>query len=536
MSSLRSEKRIFKSNNRNLLIRNMILFLFLLAAGASIVFIGWKLLFHDYNSDYKDKKQPVDIHEFVIAQGVLPLYDGSKAKLKLVMTEGIYYTEEYAGGPGGGLYPENYEGMYRLQLYNPDGDLLDTIDLNQDWNYGKINFPGEFTILYSDYNEDQCPDFTIGNYGSSNGDIYFLYTITKENKIKKIFKGSIFEANRTSSLVFDHDTQDGLKQFMTYPYNNATGNYEHCIYTWDDTAESFILSEVIEITSSGEKVIQDHTSDTVKEESDTIKDDNTEKISDIKEDTSKQKEHLDFYEEFGMYNSAWDYFKGFVLSEERIDGELFYQLLNEDKDVRIVVDRSQEKAVIYHAGKSMDYPMEFLLSGTSAHTAIDVMDITKDGKDELIIYHGMGGTGVWEGRSDVINLETLETYEIDKVFRELGSRITVELTKNVEDDLLLCKITDHTGNNYHTLLDSKWKDIDQLSYTPREENSYYHISVDYDKKCLAVSMGIKLDPMINYIGELKSWLEYHPESNHFELSKDYTVELFDPYAGLNKKD
>ncbi len=493
-SYLTIARRIYHSIIRRILI--------IVAAVACMMLIGCDSHSADGNIDYKNKKQPVELKDMVMATGEFPLYDGTIGQLRLVMTEGEYLTEEYAGGPGGGIYPENYDGRYELRLYNQEGDLLNTLNLNDDWNYQLIRFSGKFELLYTDYNGDQCPDFTIGNYGSSNGDIYFLYTITMDNQIKKIYNGAIFESNRAPSLVFEHDLQDGTKQFMTYPYNNATGYWEHCFYTWEEASESFILSEVREETPDDERVVQDS--------------------------SSGNQEHLDFYDDFEMYNTVWDNFKGFYLSEEWIGGEPYYQLLNEKEDIKIIVDRTQEKAVIWHAGRSMDYNMEFLLSGTSANTAIDIMDVTNDGRKDLIIYHGMGGTGVWEGRSDVLDLETFEIYPIDPVFRDLGSRISIKPLETTKDGLIICQVTDSNGIAYYTSVEADGRNSEEFSYTPREENSYYHITVDNDRKCLSVRMGIRLDPMISYIGELKSWLEYHPETKSFGLSKEYTVDIWDP--------
>lgn len=58
------------------------------------------------------------------------------------------------------------------------------------------------------------------------------------------------------------------------------------------------------------------------------------------EDTGESdEEHLAFYDRFDLYNEN-SYFPGFILSEEWIDGEPFYQLWNEEKDVKILVDKT----------------------------------------------------------------------------------------------------------------------------------------------------------------------------------------------------
>ena len=118
------------------------------------------------------------------------------------------------------------------------------------------------------------------------------------------------------------------------------------------------------------------------------------------------------------------FFSGFTLSRELIDGKEYYQLLNEKKDVKVIVDKDGN-AVVYHNGKSMECEMKALFAATSDYTAIHVLDLTGDGKDELVIENGGGGTGVW-GRQRVYDLRHSK-YQIDKdrILQELGY-ITVE--------------------------------------------------------------------------------------------------------------
>ncbi len=252
------------------------------------------------------------------------------------------------------------------------------------------------------------------------------------------------------------------------------------------------------------------------------------KNNEATDNTESESEHVDFYEFFEMYNSSWDYFKGFVLSEEWIDGEPYYKLWNEKKDVKILVDKTQENAVIYHNGKSMDYKMNYMITATTAHAAINVMDITNDGNDDLIIYHGAGGTGVWEGICEVFDLDTLQKYEIDDVIYKLESRIAVEPIEIIEDGYLKCKITDDNGNTYYGKVGGAYEDLSVYSYKPRDFSSYYSIEVNYDQKCLAITTGILIDPMLfNYLGFLHSYLKYNPKTERFELTDDLTVEIIE---------
>lgn len=191
--------------------------------------------------NYKEKEQPVALKDFDIATVMTTLSDGTNATLKLVMTKGQYYDVEYAGY-GGGTYEENYSGTYELQLFDSQEKCIDTLELNADWNAPTINFPGYFEILFADYNNDNCMDFTIGTYASSNLDLYYLYTINQENQIKLLYPGSI-GAKDGFSTIFDHKIVGGKAQFSTKIYNNAIGQDVYRTYVWDEDSGLFELIE-----------------------------------------------------------------------------------------------------------------------------------------------------------------------------------------------------------------------------------------------------------------------------------------------------
>lgn len=237
-------------------------------------------------------------------------------------------------------------------------------------------------------------------------------------------------------------------------------------------------------------------------------------------------EHLEFYNEFDDYNSSWDYFKGFILSEVRIDGELFYQLLNKDKDVKIIVDKTQKNAVIYHDGKSMNYYMDFLITETSTNTEIELCDITGDGDEELIISHIYTGTGFLDTACDVINLSTMTEYKLENYLDELSSRITVEPIEINDKNDLICRVTDVNGKirygTVHLLEPAKLSDF---SYDASE---YNYIGINSKDKCLTVSNGICLDvECLYYLGFINSELLFNPKTNCFELSDSFDLSIND---------
>ena len=208
--------------------------------------IGLFLSPSEQKDNWKEQKQPVQLKDFTISDSQITLFDGTTANIKLIMTNGIYYDEKYVEkfvGFGGGTYDENYIGIYELQLVDQEGAILSSMDLNKDWDYPKINYSGAFDILSADYNGDSCPDFTIGTYGSSNMNLYFLYTITKDNKIKRICQTEIAESKKEWSVIFEHELVGEEYQFLTKVYNNAVGKTVQYTYQWDENTGYFKLNE-----------------------------------------------------------------------------------------------------------------------------------------------------------------------------------------------------------------------------------------------------------------------------------------------------
>jgi hypothetical protein len=250
----------------------------------------------------------------------------------------------------------------------------------------------------------------------------------------------------------------------------------------------------------------------------------------IPTDIPEEVKHLDYYEYFDMYNGSWDSFIDFELSEVWIDGEPYYQLLNTEKDVKIIVDRAQENAVITHAGKSMDYNMIFLLSATAEYTTVTLADITGDGTEELIISHTYTGTGMMRGECDVINLESMTRYTIDDYLNDLGSRVTVEPLEITSEHDVICKVTDINGCIYYGSVKAGDSDLlEDYSYTLEKCNIYYDIGFDSEEQRLFVFTSMVMDQYGGcHLGTISSYMDYNKDTGHFELAEDFSVDIHFP--------
>lgn len=103
---------------------------------------------------------------------------GLNQNLRIQMVKGKYY-ETWTPGPYMGTI---WEGDFIIELTDDLGNIVSQIDLSTVYSEPLI-FTSPFQIEFDDYNNDSDIDFTIGQYVSSNGREYKLFTIRKDGKI-----------------------------------------------------------------------------------------------------------------------------------------------------------------------------------------------------------------------------------------------------------------------------------------------------------------------------------------------------------------
>lgn len=175
------------------------------------------------------------LSDVVMSEANITFGEYKDYSIKLIMTEGKYYTDAETA-PAGGVYVENYDGEYSLQILDVNGEIVDEISLNEDWGYEydntplpTINFPGKFELCVSDYNQDGYPDFTIGTYGSSSMNIFELYSVDAAGKIKNI--GSFADTSKEFSIY--PEQEEGSTDFYTTVWNNAICEAERTRWIWN---------------------------------------------------------------------------------------------------------------------------------------------------------------------------------------------------------------------------------------------------------------------------------------------------------------
>lgn len=162
----------------------------------------------------------------------------------LWLEKGEYASEEELV-PGGGVYEENFVGEYFLLAVDKEGTILSKRDITQDFDgMGScLNFPGAFEIIDRDYNQDSCPDFTIGTYSSSATNTYALYTVSDKGEIE-LLCGDI---PNCSPGVFSVAFEEGDDEtFYADTWDNAVGAKKRIIYKWDEARKLYFEEEISE--------------------------------------------------------------------------------------------------------------------------------------------------------------------------------------------------------------------------------------------------------------------------------------------------
>lgn len=166
--------------------------------------------------------------------------DGKYERLIVRLAEGKQY-EDTAAGPFQGW---NWQGKFLLQLTDYKGSNLSELELNKAFEEEELIFNRTFLISFDDYNNDENPDFAIGQYGSSNGNLYRLFTV-RDNKIEvlPLQTSSVFSSGGSSrhSISLERISDIG---FMNSYYDNTKGKLIEQYFIWDGS--QFALKNTIE--------------------------------------------------------------------------------------------------------------------------------------------------------------------------------------------------------------------------------------------------------------------------------------------------
>lgn len=182
------------------------------------------------------------ISELVIAEGETVLKDGANVTVKLVMREGSFLTAEKTGY-GGGFESGNYVGSCELQVWQGNTKITDYALEGEATGDMVYSFTG-FSLEFDDYNNDGDPDFTVGQYGGSNAQMYSLFTLSEDAAIRMISAPyGIFSTDGKTNGYYSTLLAKTKNGFVVSIYNNTIGKTVQVNYAWDETSGQFLQEE-----------------------------------------------------------------------------------------------------------------------------------------------------------------------------------------------------------------------------------------------------------------------------------------------------
>lgn len=156
--------------------------------------------------------------------------NGVHQYLRLKMVKGKYYEDWTPGAYVGTIW----EGYFIIELSDKSGNVISQTDLSKIYKEPLI-FNTSFQIQFDDYNNDGDIDFTIGQYASSNGRDYKLFTLRKDGRIEELpVKGysSLFISNTTGFYSTKLAKVDN-ETFRIEYYDNSKGKNHEDVFKWD---------------------------------------------------------------------------------------------------------------------------------------------------------------------------------------------------------------------------------------------------------------------------------------------------------------
>jgi len=156
--------------------------------------------------------------------------NGENQYLRIRMVKGKYYEDWNPGAYQGTLL----EGYFIIELADENGKAIAKTDLSPIYEEPLI-FNSPFDLQFDDYNADGDLDFTIGQYTSSNGKDYKLFTLRKSGKIEVLpikDYSSLFISKTTGYYSTKLEKIDNLTFKIEY-YDNIKGKNSEAVFKWD---------------------------------------------------------------------------------------------------------------------------------------------------------------------------------------------------------------------------------------------------------------------------------------------------------------
>lgn len=154
---------------------------------------------------------------------------GVREFINLELLNGEYSEDWTTTAP---LTGRKWSGQFRLVVTDDQGQPLSTLSLSKFFSE-ELSFGDGFPLQFGDYNSDGHPDFTIGQYGSSNGSFFKLFTLNEDHTIHALVINGNDELFVSSPDRYSVKLKEVAGGFMSSYYDNAAGKQREDTYQWD---------------------------------------------------------------------------------------------------------------------------------------------------------------------------------------------------------------------------------------------------------------------------------------------------------------
>ena len=170
-------------------------------------------------------EEPFELTKVQVGLGSL------KATVRLTMTEGKHITD----GEPGPFGKEYYEGNLVAEVFDQSNKLLSVSNLTDCFSQPLV-FRSSFDLKTGDYNGDGLPEFTVGQYFSSNYNEFNIFTLSQKGEVRKLQVRNSPDGILSSSHEAYYSTgfkKIGADAFKVSVYDMEKGKYIDKAYKWN---------------------------------------------------------------------------------------------------------------------------------------------------------------------------------------------------------------------------------------------------------------------------------------------------------------
>lgn len=250
---------------------------------------------------------------------------------------------------------------------------------------------------------------------------------------------------------------------------------------------------------------------------------------------AKPNPELTLTDAFELYPSG-----PFSVSATEQDAIPYYKFENTPAGISILMPEhcQTDPSIISYRGKPITTILPcnplagYLYGNAGGQASFTTVDLTGDGKDELLYLWGYGGTGVWEDQCKIFDLSTMEELPVSPVDEELLAKCVQAELLDYEDDYGgIFRIT--TADGTVTYGSTTAQDTAQAPGPVKLRfDGHTHLNLEENQLKLTVAFSPKSDGTfmhtMSYLGDLTGTLTYSPSLRAFTHSPPFTMELYSP--------